>query len=738
MITVQTKSLGLLEQLGVDTSKAQPGANGTAVLDEKAFSGSRVAPRDLLVIAAGSRDQRIGADALATYASLSDAVKRAGLGDAYALSTDGLEAATAQLKKGEVPEAGPLLGKLKALERALKTLPADAGAGAVADGAIQATEAAFATLAAQASQLALQGHLVGPLLAQEQERALHDAVSQDAWANIRGLPATAVELRLSLIEAGGGIAEQGADGRWSVRSRDAELADERLVQLTKLVESVGTGVAALREARSASAGATISGAEQIPPRERLWFTLARSSLHANAPRAPHDYSPHNVRSLGDVLADGLRDVDAKMMELETRAFFEFGTKLLGHAEKSASLATRTGMRLLDLIKPPFEERQGLLKILSSYVPLEIAHHALSKDDAGSLGLAVKTLARRGALTERHQAALSAFLRELHDATAAVRGSMTSLSTPTLEKVEQHVRQPDPGFHATTAGTQALSALEAMNRRVDGLAADLERRAQRVLGALDATGTAAIANEIHPRQQATLDGVLARVREVGAGAIVIMDLDHCALDPTVRAQEALKEVGRRYGIAELATPERFNPMPGYHRDAFTAFLDEHPELRGRYPNLDWGDVGTKYDDAFFDRKEFLPTDRATRGFAKFVEDVHAAGGTFRFITGRRERDRDATLKSLEGSGIGSPELLMMPNESKRSVAEEKEIHAKSLDGQVVAIFDDSPSNLRAMGGIFPDATRVSVEIPGFTAAPDTRAARAAEGGAWISSFERALA
>ncbi|WP_412543322.1 L-tyrosine/L-tryptophan isonitrile synthase family protein [Longispora sp. K20-0274] len=226
-----------------------------------------------------------------------------------------------------------------------------------------------------------------------------------------------------------------------------------------------------------------------------------------------------------------------------------------------------------------------------------------------------------------------------------------------------------------------------------------------------------AHRVPDRQHAVLTEVLGRVAERARARrtdpglrrpAVMLDVDLCALDPRRRTLDALRRVGERFGIAEFLAPT--GELPTYHPPSWAGFV-ARAGLAERYPEMDL--VFQAFCSEFFEPWDRMRADEPVPGLARFVWDVHDAGGCVVFNTGRRVRVRAHTEAALARAGVLAPRMAMMPDDRTRPVHEHKaENVAGFADLDIVAVFDDLCDNRRALAKELPGVLTVAVELPGY--------------------------
>ncbi|WP_406688330.1 L-tyrosine/L-tryptophan isonitrile synthase family protein [Saccharopolyspora sp. ID03-671] len=257
-----------------------------------------------------------------------------------------------------------------------------------------------------------------------------------------------------------------------------------------------------------------------------------------------------------------------------------------------------------------------------------------------------------------------------------------------------------------------------------------------------------AHTVPESQDAVLKSVLDRVQQGtrrrrwdpdAPRPAVVVDVDLCGLIPLQRIADATRAIsgprpGAPGGILELAGPATLPVLPTHVPGSWENFV-RASGLGERYPGVDWEALRGDFLRAFQSRpRERLGTDRVNAGLARFVWDVHDAGGQVVFCTARKERFREVTAEVLAEAGVPDAVLLVVPDEAIRPIAEVKAERIRALGGlDVVAVFDDEPDNRIAVRDEFRDALPVAVEIPGL--APQRRPDDpVADGAAVISTFE----
>lgn len=217
------------------------------------------------------------------------------------------------------------------------------------------------------------------------------------------------------------------------------------------------------------------------------------------------------------------------------------------------------------------------------------------------------------------------------------------------------------------------------------------------------------------------------------AVVILDIDYTAMLHTHRTEEALRRVGGRYGITELADPTSLPLLPTYDGDGFQRWVDALG-LREKYPDLDWQKfqrdaLGAEW------ASDLRNSETITPGLHEFLRRVKYTGGTVVFLTGRKEGEREDVAGLLAEAGIDVP--LYMKSSSKKTPEWKASMVAaiEAEHGEVVAVVDDMKDNRDAIIGALPgrDVLDVPIAVPGFTTdiTPDEL-----DASPWrISTFER---
>jgi hypothetical protein len=204
------------------------------------------------------------------------------------------------------------------------------------------------------------------------------------------------------------------------------------------------------------------------------------------------------------------------------------------------------------------------------------------------------------------------------------------------------------------------------------------------------------------QARLLDGVIARVGEVGARALCAFDLDSTIFDNRPRQARILREYGRARGLAALeqARPEHFTSWSlveamraaGLGADDAVAHAD---------------DARTFWRARFFS-SAYCPDDRAIAGAADFLAALRAGGAQIAYVTGRHVAMGAGSRAAMAACGFPLPDgravhLLLKPafedpdDEWKIAASEQ----LPSL-GELVAAFDNEPAHINVYARRFPAA------------------------------------
>lgn len=195
----------------------------------------------------------------------------------------------------------------------------------------------------------------------------------------------------------------------------------------------------------------------------------------------------------------------------------------------------------------------------------------------------------------------------------------------------------------------------------------------------------------------------RLKSEGKQPIVIFDLDDTLFDTRYRVREILRDYG-----AEINEPRLKKLSVRHVRYELPVTLKNAGFTEAEIK----GDLGKKIKRAW--SKRFwtaFELDKPIKGAVKYVEKLVKAGARIVYVTGRREKTKDACLDVLLENDYPADEpgnLFCKPNnvpgQPKISTEAFKEATAKKLaqEGTIVAAFDNEPGNANAFLKAAPKA------------------------------------
>lgn len=204
----------------------------------------------------------------------------------------------------------------------------------------------------------------------------------------------------------------------------------------------------------------------------------------------------------------------------------------------------------------------------------------------------------------------------------------------------------------------------------------------------------------------LDKVLGRIR---AGTVAVFDLDSTLLSTAQRNMAILREFA-----AAHPTDERLAQAVGRMTVADMGW-NIMDDLRAR--GFDRDDLLKELRGFWFKRfftHDYLRHDEPLPGATEFVNDVHAAGATIVYLTGRDEPGMGrGTRDSLRAHRFpvddGRVHLHLKPQFHEDDlVFKRRAIVEIAALGEVVAAFENEPANANFFAETFPDADVVLLD------------------------------
>lgn len=211
----------------------------------------------------------------------------------------------------------------------------------------------------------------------------------------------------------------------------------------------------------------------------------------------------------------------------------------------------------------------------------------------------------------------------------------------------------------------------------------------------------------------------RTADKGAAPVVVFDLDDTLFDARSRTLPILQELAR-------------DPMMKGHPEGAKRLADAklemlQYELDRTFASLGIDDPGALeiakayWKPRFFSDK-YCAMDAAIPGAAQYVNRLHKLGAKIVYLSGRDvPRMQRGTTLSLRQSGFPmgkNTELLLKPKAEMDDFQFKLEAFEKiGKRGRVVAVFENEPKNLNALGEAFPKAVLVFLDTR-HSKAPDT--------------------
>jgi predicted secreted acid phosphatase len=209
----------------------------------------------------------------------------------------------------------------------------------------------------------------------------------------------------------------------------------------------------------------------------------------------------------------------------------------------------------------------------------------------------------------------------------------------------------------------------------------------------------------------LNRVLERVQRISAGhpAVVIFDLDSTLFSTQERNHAILQE----FGTHPETPAELRSVLEGIekHHMGWNIMDDLRERGVGHEPTLIR--LRRFWLERFF-TDDYLRHDEPLPGAAAYVRELHAAGGTICYLTGRDEPNMGrGTRDSLRAHGfpidVERTELLLKPRFEDDDLAFKRDaIRRIGLAGEVIAAFENEPGNANMFAEAFPHADVIFLE------------------------------
>ena len=202
-------------------------------------------------------------------------------------------------------------------------------------------------------------------------------------------------------------------------------------------------------------------------------------------------------------------------------------------------------------------------------------------------------------------------------------------------------------------------------------------------------------------KAPLDAVLDDVA-AAPGSLVVFDLDDTLFSTSDRHLRILKEYA---DLVESKAPETAALLRAIDRERLRYKIDETATNAGLKDAALVKDLRDFWFARFFQNK-YLLEDTPVPGAPAYCADVAARGGTIVYVTGRDERMREGTEKSLADRGFPAPDgetvrLMLTP----RFDTPDHEFKSETLGvlaklGRVAASFENEPTHINMFREAFP--------------------------------------
>lgn len=221
--------------------------------------------------------------------------------------------------------------------------------------------------------------------------------------------------------------------------------------------------------------------------------------------------------------------------------------------------------------------------------------------------------------------------------------------------------------------------------------------------------------IRLKERWTLGRITRQVRHLsrrGKRPVVVFDLDNTLFDPTFRATQILRHIGRRNDVNVL---KRFTYRGENAADLYKLVAQEVHD-QGKLASM-----GRSFARLYDRLGATGKGDRLAPGAVAYAQALHHAGAEIVYLTGREQRYAARTQKTLRAVGLpaGSSRVnLMMRPASVHDVVAFKRsrLNAVAGLGRVVATFDDDPANCQLFRTHFPRAKTVFVQLHDGPAKP----------------------
>ena len=196
---------------------------------------------------------------------------------------------------------------------------------------------------------------------------------------------------------------------------------------------------------------------------------------------------------------------------------------------------------------------------------------------------------------------------------------------------------------------------------------------------------------------------------GKSPHVIFDLDDTIFDAGSRTRHILLEVAQSENIKE-ACPEFYDRLKALTNDDIRYRVEDNLNMLGVTEHWIRQSATKTWWDKFF---LMCDIDEVVPGAPQFVRELHAAGATIIYLTGRdRLRMQSATHKSLAKHGFPYDERAMLRLKPEASHCDFKfkreEVTGLAATDLIVAAFDNEPRHVNMIKETVPEAHVVFVD------------------------------
>ncbi len=205
----------------------------------------------------------------------------------------------------------------------------------------------------------------------------------------------------------------------------------------------------------------------------------------------------------------------------------------------------------------------------------------------------------------------------------------------------------------------------------------------------------------------LERILSSAQKLGAGGVLVFDLDSTVFDNRPRQARIVREFGQKKGLRVLEGCQPFHFTSGWDlRSATVACGVSEAEADAFYSELKrfWG--------ARFFTSDYCRDDIEIVGAPRFLHACVKTGAQVVYVTGRHEEMRAGSVTAMEKCGMPTPashasvKLLMKPTLREDDDGYKRVAHQLLGEmGTVVAAFDNEPTHVNDYASKFTTAVPV---------------------------------